>query len=70
MSSAEGLWQLHVEFQPAIYLANRTFGVFLMCVVIHIPNIVAEEMQHFELVISLFLQREDTYHECHLEDFG
>lgn len=41
-----------------------------MCVVIHIPNIVAEEMQLFELVISLFLQLGDTYHECHLENFG
>lgn len=69
MSSAESLWQLHVEFQPAIYLANHTFWVFL-CVLIHIPNIVAEEMQPFKLVISLFLQLEDTYHECHLEHFG
>lgn len=33
MSSAESLWQLHVEFQPAICLANHTFlGFFFFCV--------------------------------------
>lgn len=51
-----------------IWLTTRFFGfLFFLCVLIHIPNIVAEEMQLFELVSSLFLQLEDTYHECHLE---
>lgn len=62
------MWNFSLQF---VWLTTLFWVFFFFaCVVIHIPHIVAEEMQLFELIISLFLQLEDTYHECHLENFG